>query len=139
MGEVTIICGMTETSPLSTQTEVDEPIEKRVTTVGRVHPHVQIKVIDPTTGDVVPRGGHSTSDTRMPSPGRHGSDWTRSSRSLARTFPVHVSSWPAVVGRSMALLSLPPLRVAEDGTKEADERSYGKGKVEDERDGARAG
>jgi fatty-acyl-CoA synthase len=55
MREVTIVCGMTETSPLSTQTAVDEPIEKRVTTVGRVHPHVEIKVIDPATGDIVPR------------------------------------------------------------------------------------
>jgi fatty-acyl-CoA synthase len=64
MSEVTIICGMTETSPVSTQTAVDEPVEKRVSTVGRVHPHVEIKVIDPATGDVVPRGTAGEQCTR---------------------------------------------------------------------------
>ncbi len=64
MGEVTIVCGMTETSPLSTQTAVDEPIEKRVTTVGRVHPHVEIKVIDPDTGHLVARGTAGEQCTR---------------------------------------------------------------------------
>jgi fatty-acyl-CoA synthase len=54
--EITIACGMTETSPLSTQTSVDDPVEKRVTTVGRVHPHVEVKVVDPATGATVPRG-----------------------------------------------------------------------------------
>jgi len=44
MAGVTIACGMTETSPVSSQTAVDDPIEKRVTTVGRVHPHVEVKV-----------------------------------------------------------------------------------------------
>ncbi len=56
MPEVTICYGMTETSPVSTQSRVDDPLEKRVTTVGQVHPHVEIKVVDPTTGRVVPRG-----------------------------------------------------------------------------------
>jgi fatty-acyl-CoA synthase len=56
MAEVTIACGMTETAPLSTQTRVDDPVEKRVTTVGRVHPHVEVKIIDPDTGATVPRG-----------------------------------------------------------------------------------
>ena len=56
MPEVTICYGMTETSPVSTQSETDDPLEKRVATVGRVHPHVEIKVIDPSTGQVVPRG-----------------------------------------------------------------------------------
>ena len=56
MDEVTIICGMTETSPVSTQTAIDDPLEKRVTTVGRVHPHVEIKIVDPETGAIVPRG-----------------------------------------------------------------------------------
>ena len=56
MREVTIGYGMTETSPLSTQTAADDPVEKRVGTVGRVHPHVEVKVIDPDTGRVVPRG-----------------------------------------------------------------------------------
>ncbi|HEX8918261.1 MAG TPA: AMP-binding protein [Chloroflexota bacterium] len=56
MIEVTICYGMTETSPVSTQTASDDPVEKRVATVGRVHPHVEIKIIDPETGEVVPRG-----------------------------------------------------------------------------------
>jgi fatty-acyl-CoA synthase len=56
MDEITIICGMTETAPISTQTAVDDPFEKQVTTVGRVHPHVEIKVVDPATGETMPRG-----------------------------------------------------------------------------------
>jgi fatty-acyl-CoA synthase len=56
MTEVTIAYGMTETSPVSTQSSTDDPLEKRVTTVGRVFPHVEIKIIDPETGAVVPRG-----------------------------------------------------------------------------------
>ena len=50
MDEVTIGCGMTETAPLSTQTAVDDDVDKRVTTVGRVHPHVEVKIVDPETG-----------------------------------------------------------------------------------------
>ena len=56
MNEVTIAYGMTETSPVSTQTGADDTIEKRVSTVGRVHPHVEIRIVNPDTGDVVPRG-----------------------------------------------------------------------------------
>jgi fatty-acyl-CoA synthase len=56
MPGVTICYGMTETSPVSTQSAPDDPLEKRVATVGSVHPHVEIKVTDPTTGGVVPRG-----------------------------------------------------------------------------------
>ncbi len=56
MTEVTICYGMTETSPVSTQTRADDSLERRVSTVGRVHPHVEIKIIDPTTGLTVPRG-----------------------------------------------------------------------------------
>ena len=56
MTEVTICYGMTETSPVSTQSHTDDPLEKRVSTVGSVHPHVEIKVADPETGGVVPRG-----------------------------------------------------------------------------------
>jgi fatty-acyl-CoA synthase len=56
MDEVTICYGMTETSPVSTQTLVDDPIDKRVGTVGRVHPHVEVKVVDPATGLVVGLG-----------------------------------------------------------------------------------
>ena len=54
--EMTIAYGMTETSPVSTQCATDDPLEKRVATVGRVHPHVEIKIVDPTTGAVMPRG-----------------------------------------------------------------------------------
>ena len=56
MTEVTICYGMTETSPVSTQTGLNDPLQKRVSTVGRVHPHVEIKIVDPITGGVVPRG-----------------------------------------------------------------------------------
>ncbi len=56
MPEVTIMYGMTETSPVSTQTALDDPLEKQTGTVGRIHPHVEIKIVDPETGAVVPRG-----------------------------------------------------------------------------------
>ncbi len=56
MDEVTIAYGMTETSPVSTQTSADDSLEHRVSTVGRVHPHVEIKIVDPDTGEIVPRG-----------------------------------------------------------------------------------
>ena len=56
MTEVTICYGMTETSPVSTQTQADDDTDRRVSTVGRVHPHVEVKVIDPETGRVLPRG-----------------------------------------------------------------------------------
>lgn len=54
--EVTIAYGMTETSPVSLQSHTDDPLERRVTTVGRVHPHVEVKVIDPATGETVAPG-----------------------------------------------------------------------------------
>jgi fatty-acyl-CoA synthase len=54
--EMTIAYGMTETSPASTQCATDDPLERRVSTVGRVHPHVEIKIIDPATGKIVARG-----------------------------------------------------------------------------------
>jgi fatty-acyl-CoA synthase len=56
MAEVAICYGMTETSPVSTQTRVDDPLERRVGTVGRVGPHVEVKVVDPVSGLVVERG-----------------------------------------------------------------------------------
>jgi fatty-acyl-CoA synthase len=62
--EVTICYGMTETSPVSTQSACDDPLERRVTTVGRVHPHVEIKIIDPETGATVPRGARGELCTR---------------------------------------------------------------------------
>jgi fatty-acyl-CoA synthase len=56
MTEVTICYGMTETSPVSTQTTADDDMDRRVSTVGRVHPQVEVKIVDPETGLVVPRG-----------------------------------------------------------------------------------
>ncbi len=64
MPEVEICYGMTETSPVSTQTGADDDMERRVSTVGRVHPHVEIKVIDPEKGLVLPRGSHGELCTR---------------------------------------------------------------------------
>jgi fatty-acyl-CoA synthase len=55
MAEVTICYGMTETSPVSFQTAPDDPVDKRVGTVGRIHPHVEAKIIDPENGRIVPR------------------------------------------------------------------------------------
>ena len=56
MTDVTIAYGMTETSPVSTQTMTTDDIERRVSSVGRVHPHVEIKIIDPENGKTVERG-----------------------------------------------------------------------------------
>jgi fatty-acyl-CoA synthase len=56
MAEVTIAYGMTETSPVSAQTTADDDMERRVSTVGRVHPHVEVKIINPDNGLVLPRG-----------------------------------------------------------------------------------
>jgi fatty-acyl-CoA synthase len=64
MPEVTICYGMTETSPVSTQSRVTDPLERRVATVGTVHPHLEVKVVDPATGRVVPRGAAGELCTR---------------------------------------------------------------------------
>jgi fatty-acyl-CoA synthase len=56
MPEITICYGMTETSPVSTQSQTDDPLDKRVATVGCVHPNVEIKVVDPASGRALPRG-----------------------------------------------------------------------------------
>ena len=56
MAEVSIAYGMTETSPVSCQTRTDDDLDRRTATIGRVHPHVEIKVVDPVTGETVPRG-----------------------------------------------------------------------------------
>src|SRR3954462_12538983 len=56
MAEVSIAYGMTETSPVSCQTRADDDLERRTATIGRVHPHVEIKIVDPVTGETVPRG-----------------------------------------------------------------------------------
>ncbi len=64
MREVEICYGMTETSPVSTQTRIDAPLDKRVSTVGGVHPHLEIKIVDPGTGQVVPVGATGELCTR---------------------------------------------------------------------------
>ena len=56
MAEVSIAYGMTETSPVSCQTRADDDLDRRTATIGRVHPHVEIKVVDPATGKTVERG-----------------------------------------------------------------------------------
>jgi fatty-acyl-CoA synthase len=64
MSDVAIAYGMTETSPVSTQTRIGAPLAKQVGTVGQVHPHVQIKIVDPATGQVVPIGTQGELCTR---------------------------------------------------------------------------
>jgi fatty-acyl-CoA synthase len=64
MEEVTICYGMTETSPVSTQTGADDELERRVSTVGRVGPHLEIRVADPATGRTLPRGEPGEFQTR---------------------------------------------------------------------------
>ncbi|MEV0411466.1 AMP-binding protein [Streptomyces sp. NPDC050448] len=56
MREVSICYGMTETSPVSTQTRAGDSVDRRVSTVGRVGPHLEVKVVDPHSGRTVPRG-----------------------------------------------------------------------------------
>ena len=63
MGEVTIAYGMTETSPVSTQCATDDPVERRVSTVGQVMPHLEIKIVD-AEGRAVPRGATGEFCTR---------------------------------------------------------------------------
>ncbi len=64
MSEVEICYGMTETSPVSTQTRIDAPLDQRVGTVGQVHPHLEVKVVDPNTGQIVPVGATGEFCTR---------------------------------------------------------------------------
>ncbi len=64
MPELTIIYGMTETSPLSTQTAADDPLDKRVGTVGRVHPHVEIRIASPDSGETCGHGETGEFQTR---------------------------------------------------------------------------
>ena len=60
MDEVTICYGMTETSPVSTQTRrATTPLDKQVTTVGTVHPHIEIKIVDPESGATLVERGES--------------------------------------------------------------------------------
>jgi fatty-acyl-CoA synthase len=62
--EVTICYGMTETSPVSFQSAVDDPMEVRVSTVGRIHPHLECKIVSSETGEIVPRGTQGELCTR---------------------------------------------------------------------------
>jgi len=64
MTEVTICYGMTETSPVSTQTRADDSLDRRVSTVGRVHPHLEVKIVDPATGLTAARGEQGELCTR---------------------------------------------------------------------------
>jgi fatty-acyl-CoA synthase len=64
MDEVTIAYGMTETSPVSTQTGTDDDVERKVSTVGQVHPHIEVKITDPDTGETVERGERGELCTR---------------------------------------------------------------------------
>ncbi len=64
MAEVTIAYGMTETSPVSTQTAVDDDLHRRTATVGRAHPHVEVRVADALTGRTLPRGQTGEFQTR---------------------------------------------------------------------------
>jgi fatty-acyl-CoA synthase len=64
MTEVTIAYGMTETSPVSCQTLVDDDVEHRTATVGRAHPHIEVRVADPATGRTLPRGQTGEFQTR---------------------------------------------------------------------------
>ncbi len=56
MAELSIAYGMTELSPAACQTRIDDDLERRTASIGRAHPHVDIKIIDPATGDIVERG-----------------------------------------------------------------------------------
>ncbi|MEX8194807.1 AMP-binding protein [Comamonas guangdongensis] len=56
LSEITIAYGMTETSPVSCQSDADTPLEKRVATVGKVQPHLEVKIVDPATGETVAPG-----------------------------------------------------------------------------------
>jgi len=64
MADVTICYGMTETSPVATQTRGDDDLDRRTATIGRVHPHVEVKVIDPVSGDTLDRGAPGELCTR---------------------------------------------------------------------------
>ncbi|MGA4838838.1 AMP-binding protein [Streptomyces sp. G45] len=64
MEQVSICYGMTETSPVSTQTRMDDDLERRTATVGRVLPHIEVKVVDPATGVTLPRGSSGELCTR---------------------------------------------------------------------------
>jgi fatty-acyl-CoA synthase len=95
MEEVTICYGMTETSPVSTQTAPDDPLDKRVGTVGRVHPHVEVKVVDPATGRTVTRGHAGELCTRGYSVMiGYWNDAERTAEVIDSAGWMHTATWP---------------------------------------------
>ena len=84
MREVTIAYGMTETSPISFQSGLDDPIERRVATVGRIQPHVEVKIVD-AAGQVVPLGTAGELCTRGYSVMR--GYWEDAERTASRSTP----------------------------------------------------
>lgn len=64
MSELAIAYGMTETSPVSCQTRIDDDLHRRTSTVGRAHPHVEVKIVDPDSGEIVKRGRRGELCTR---------------------------------------------------------------------------
>ena len=119
MTEVTICYGMTETSPVSTQTRATDDLERRVSTVGQVHPHVEVKVVDPVTGLVVPRGtpgelctraysvmlgllGRAAEDRGRAGPGRLDgtpATWPRWTTPATSTSSAGSRTWSSAAGR----------------------------------------
>ena len=81
MTDVTICYGMTETSPVSTQTRADDALERRVSTVGRVLPHLEVKIVDPETGDgAARRAGRAVHPWLLGDAGLLGASRTRPRR-----------------------------------------------------------
>lgn len=95
MRDVTIAYGMTETSPASYQSTCETPLEKRVSTIGKVHPHLEAKVVHPESGDTVPTGvvgelcirGYSLMQGYWNDPERPFKPSTATAGSTAATWP----------------------------------------------------
>ena len=85
MAEVTICYGMTETSPVSTQSSPDDPLELRVSTVGRVHPHLEVKLVDPATRRDRRARRAPASCARAATPSCAATGTTRSARARSST------------------------------------------------------
>jgi fatty-acyl-CoA synthase len=112
MSEVTIAYGMTETSPISMQSAVDDPLEKRVSTVGRIQPHVEVKIVD-AQGRIVPVGVKGELCTRGYLVMRgYWEDTERSSESIDTSGWMHsgdlatidADGWCNIVGRAKDML-----------------------------------
>ena len=106
MGEVTIAYGMTETSPVSFQSATDDPLERRVSTVGRIHPHVEVKVVDLEGRDRAARRTRRTLHPRLQRHagllGRGGKDRRRARRAMAGCTP---ATSPSSTTRAIATSS----------------------------------